>query len=121
MHTRGIHVCTCLHAWAPPIIFKNQEAQIIKKKLRNECTQYLADVTPLPGTVVVDGSNLEQILRVRGEVVQLQVLLHDVPDLSTELCSDIVRRGGNELIEFHLKGVHVFCWACPVNLGEMCV
>lgn len=118
MHTRDMPVCACVYAWAPPIIFKNQEAQIIKK-LKNECRQYLADVTPLPGTIVVDGSNFEQILRVGGEVVQLQVLLHDVPDLSTELCSDIVRRGGNELIEFHLKGVHVFCWACPVNLGEM--
>lgn len=97
------------------------KSQVIEKKfnLRSQCPQYLADVTPLPRPIVIDGSNLKQILSVGGQVVQLQVLLQDVANLSTELCAHVIRRGGNELIEFHLKGVHIFCWACPVNLGEV--
>lgn len=50
--------------------------------------------------------------------MQLQVLLHYIPNLCTELCLHIVRRGINEFVEFHLKRVHVFYWACPVNLGR---
>lgn len=86
------------------------------KSVWNECAQYLADVTPLPRTTVIDGSDFKQILGVGGQVVQLQTLLRYVPNLSTELCPHIVWRGTNDFIEFHLKRVHVFCRACPVNL-----
>lgn len=48
--------------------------------------------------------------------MQLQVLLRYVLNLSTELCPHVVGRGSNEFVEFHLKRVHVFCWACPINL-----
>lgn len=54
----------CVHMWDSPV-------KLIGKtfSLRSQCTQYLADVTPLPGTIIIDGSNLEQILSVGGQVV----------------------------------------------------
>lgn len=87
-----------------------------KENLRKKCAQYLADVTPLPRTIIVDGSYFKQILSVGGQVVQLQILLHYILNLPTELCPHIVRRGSNKFIKLHLKRVHIFCWACPINL-----
>lgn len=99
------------------IILTDLPPELIKQNPSEKSrAQYLADVTPLSRTTIVDGSDFKQILGVGRQVVQLQTLLHYVPNLSTELCPHIVRRGSNEFIEFHLESVHVFCWACPVNL-----